>query len=89
MTLASKNQPIGDEFLSGREAVDSNPFWEMTRRSCKIPVLRDLASYINRSQTRLGCTPHICLKQSALHSGTLNSDNIKGLYYSLLAQRKL
>jgi hypothetical protein len=37
-------------------------------------------------QTSLVCTPHVSLNSSALHSGSLKFDNIKGPYYSVRAK---
>jgi hypothetical protein len=56
----------------------------MKRVSRKVPILVDLASYINRSETWLSCTPHVSLKSSALHFETWNFNNLKEPYLSLL-----
>jgi hypothetical protein len=46
----------------------------------------DLKLWINRSQTWFGCTPHVSLNSSVVRFGTINFDNIKRPYYSLLAE---
>jgi hypothetical protein len=69
--MAVWNQPMGDEFLYGRESVDSNPSGRMKRRSRKIPVLKNLAFWINRWQTTSVCAP-VSINSTALHFGSLN-----------------
>jgi hypothetical protein len=75
-----KNQPVGDKFLCGREAVDSHPSWGMKQRSRK-------TRRFNKSEADvIGPRSYVCLNSSTLHFVSLKFDNIKGPYYSVLAK---